>query len=127
GYLCGSPGNANWEGTYRMPGGVEAWCASVWQPEPSQATGWSEPQRLTYNNGGYFGDTEMGQLAYIVSEASHAVLYQVGYEADTVAAATSVIVHDMTFEGSNPNMGYHTYNADMALIPFGNGEDPDNT
>lgn len=127
GFLWGSQGNANWEGTYRMPGGVEAWCASVWQPEPIHATNWSEPRRLTYNDGSYFGDSEMSILAYVVSEASHSVLYKVGHEADTSAAATSVIIHDMTFKNPIPANGNQPYSASWPLTAFGSGEDPEGT
>src|SRR5690606_2190095 len=81
GYLWpGGNGIPNWEGTYRMPDGTEAWCADIWQPEPKYADAYGPDETLTMNNGAPLGDERMKELAYIISTASDKVLNKQGKE-----------------------------------------------
>ncbi|WP_460648306.1 VaFE repeat-containing surface-anchored protein [Leucobacter ruminantium] len=63
----------------------------------------------------------MQTLAYVVSAASDAVLYQEGKVADDHAAAAAVIIHDMT--NSNPAV----YDPEWPLAAFDDNEDPAGT
>jgi hypothetical protein len=124
GYLWpGTNGTPNWEGTYRMPDGVEAWCASIWEPEPIFADGYGQPVPLTKEDGTPLSAAEMQTLAYVVSTASDVVINQVGKNADDHAAAASVIIHDITnavpgdYDPSWP-LGFFDANAD----PNGTGQ-----
>lgn len=117
----GSVGN-NWEGTYRIPGGEEGWCASIWAPEPIHAGGYVDGGTLTYNDGTPLEADKLQKLAYIVSEASDKVINQgQGQQADSYAAAVSVIVHSWT--NSNPS----SYDPTWPLSAFQAGQDPLNT
>ncbi|XBH21307.1 VaFE repeat-containing surface-anchored protein [Jonesiaceae bacterium BS-20] len=123
----GGNGIPNWEGTYRMPDtGEEAWCASVWQPEPKYGTQWSSPTLLKNNQGGDLTPDKMQELAYIISYASDLVLGEVGHNADTHAAAVSVIVHHWTNAKGiafyDPNMALTHF--DLGRDPVGTGQDP---
>ncbi|MDR2256858.1 MAG: VaFE repeat-containing surface-anchored protein [Arthrobacter sp.] len=102
-----------------MPDGLEAWCASIWAPEPENATGWTAPRLLTRDDGSALSASRMADLAYIVSEASHKVIKQKGKVADDYAAAVSVIVHDWTNSG-----GTSVYDPNWALSAFAANEDP---
>ncbi|WP_205529156.1 VaFE repeat-containing surface-anchored protein, partial [Microbacterium halotolerans] len=119
GYLWpGSDGTPNWEGTYRMPDGTEAWCASIWAPEPIYADSYGNPVPLTKNDGSPLSDDEMQTLAYVVSTASDAVINQVGKDADDHSAAASVIIHNMT------NSAPASYDPQWPLDAFDANEDP---
>lgn len=118
GYLWPGSVGQNWEGTYRMPDGTEAWCASIWSPEPIHADSYGPEVTLTMNNGAPMSADSMQQLAYVVSEASDRVIAQKGKVADDYAAATSVIVHNLT--NSDPS----TYNPTWPLDAFAAGKDP---
>ncbi|MGO1835130.1 MAG: Ig-like domain-containing protein, partial [Actinomycetaceae bacterium] len=121
GYLWTGTVGSNWEGTYRMPDGSEAWCAQIWAPEPIHADEYGAETTLTLNNGAPLTAERMQQLAYIISEASDRVIDKTGKEADDYAAATSVIVHDWTNSGSQP------YDPEWPLALFDAGDDPGGT
>ncbi|WP_437582532.1 VaFE repeat-containing surface-anchored protein [Paramicrobacterium sp. CJ85] len=119
GYLWpGGNGVPNWEGTYRMPDGTEAWCASVWEPEPIYADSYGDPVPLTKEDGTALSSSDMSTLAYVISTASHMVINKSGKTADSYAAAASVIIHDKT------NGAPNEYKPEWPLGHFDNGDDP---
>lgn len=114
----GGDGSPNWEGTYRMPDGSEAWCASIWSPEPIYADSYGSPVPLTKNDGSPLSGQEMTTLAYVVSSASDVVINKTGHTADEYAAAASVIIHNMT--NSTPS----NYDPAWPLGHFDANDDP---
>lgn len=119
GYLWpGGNGTPNWEGTYRMADGSEAWCASVWDPEPVHANQYSAAVTLTKNDGSALSAAQMRTLAYVVSTASDAVIGKTGKSADDHAAAASVIIHNLT------NAVPADYSPEWPLTEFDAGTDP---